>query len=238
MVVAGTTYVLGTLSFNSVKEECSYHFTYPEDSSKIHFNCDTGKLTGRLDHITWHRNIAHIKRVDDVAIEEVVLSAGPLFCSNPVITPIYVESLYFAANRPCLKETDHFRTWKGSQIQEVLSLDQSEGFSVIFMLVPSKLDTTSILVGTQFMEVPKKLDFPPCLADLCDMSHRPGRIRLWSGWDFLVVTSPLKCRILSPIPPVLGNSYRLPNYQNVPAAVTDLLMQANNLTKEDLTNLT
>jgi hypothetical protein len=34
------------------------------------------------------------------------------------------------------------------------------------------------------------------------------------------------------IPKELGDSYRLPNYKNVPAAVTDLLMQANDLTRE------
>ena len=68
------------------------------------------------------------------------------------------------------------------------------------LLVPAQIDTPSILVGTQFLEIPKDLDFPPCLADLCDKNRRPGRIQLWNGWDFLVVTSPLKCRILSPIP--------------------------------------
>lgn len=231
--VAETTYVLGTLSFNSLKEEFSYHFTYPEESSKIHFNNDTGELTARLDHITWHRDVAHIKRVDNVAIERIALSQGPLFCKDPTITPIYVESLYFAASAPCLREADQFKMWQGSQAQKVLSLNNSEGFSIVFMLVPAKIDNASLLVRTQFKEVPKNGDFPPCLLDLCDMNHQPGRIQLWNGWDLLVITSPLKCRILSPIPPVLGNSYRLPNYQNVPAALTDLLLQANNLTKED-----
>jgi hypothetical protein len=234
--MANTTYVLGTLSFNSAKEECSYHFTYPEDSSKVHFNCDTGKLTARLDHITWHKNIVHIKRGDDVAVERMTLSQGPLFCSQPVITPIYVESLYFVSNKPCLKEIHQFRAWKGSQTQQVLNLNQSHGFTILFILVPAKADTASILVGTQFRDMPKNMAYPPCLVDLCDMNHRPGRIQLWNGWDFLVVTSPLTCRILSPIPPILGNSYRLPNYQNVPAALTDLLMQANNLTKEDVSS--
>ena len=100
----------------------------------------------------------------------------------------------------------------------------------------AKADTASILEGTQFRDMPKNMAYPPCLVDLCDMNHRPGRIQLWNGWDFLVVTCPLTCRILSPIPPILGNSYRLPNYQNVPAALTDLLMQANNLTKEDVSS--
>ena len=86
---------------------------------------------------------------------------------------------------PALKGALHFKPWKETQSQEILRLNDSDGFSVAFMLVPTKIDTASILVGTQFMEVPKKLDFPPCVADLCDANHRPGRIRLWDGWDFL-----------------------------------------------------
>ena len=226
--VEGDTYVLGTLSFNSIKEEFSYHFTYPQDAPDIQLNCETCKYTSPLDHITWHKNIAHIKRRDNIAIERVTLTNGPLFCKQPVITPFYVESIYFQADGPCLRKIGSFRLWTGSQCQEILNLNSSDGFSVIFMLVPANLDTPSILVGTQFMVTPENLDFPPCLLDLCDFNHKPGRIQLWNGWDFLVLTSPGKCRILSPIPPIFGDSFRLPNYQNVPAAITDLLMQANN----------
>lgn len=232
-----TSYILGTLSFNRVKEEFSYHFTFPQDAPNEHFNCDIEEYTSRVDHITWHKNIIHIKRGDNVPIERVYLKQGPLFCEVPVITPLYVESHYFHSTEPCLKKDCDFSRWKGSQSQQVLKLNSSTSFSILFFLIPANIDTPSILVGTQFMEIPGNLGFPPCLKDLCDINHRPGRIQLWNGWDFLVVTSPLKCSILSPVPPILGNSYRLPNYQNVPAAMTDLLMQANNLTKEDFVNL-
>lgn len=40
------------------------------------------------------------------------------------------------------------------------------------------------------------------------------------------------CRIKSVIPTELGDSYKLSNYKNVPAAVRDLLMQANDLARE------
>ena len=91
-------YVLGTLSFNPTKEECSYHLSHPHDAPALHLNCDTGEHTARFEHITWHKNIAHIKREDDIAIERVIILQGPLFCRPPVITPIYVESLYFQNN--------------------------------------------------------------------------------------------------------------------------------------------
>ena len=65
ITLSGKTYVLGILSFNTKKEEFSYHFTYPSNAPINHFNCDTGLYTARFDHITWHQNNAHIKRRDD-----------------------------------------------------------------------------------------------------------------------------------------------------------------------------
>lgn len=229
--IAGKEYVLGTLSFNVIKKEFSYHFSYPEDSPEKHLDCDTGQYTARLDHITWHQNVVHIKRGDGVPLERIKLTQGPLFCERPITTPLYVESLYFSNSEPCLRRMDHFKHWKGSQTQEVLDLDESNGFSIIYILAPSIMTTPELLLGMQFLEIPDGMDYPPCLLDLCSETHRPGRIKLWGNWDFIVLTSPYTCRIKSEIPKEVGNSYRLPNYKNVPAAVTDLLMQANNLMK-------
>lgn len=110
-------------------------------------------------------------------------------------------------------------------------MNYSEGFSVLFVLIPSSIDTGELLFGMQFLETPSGLSCPPSLVDLCDENHRAGRILLWGGWDFLILTSPYKCRIRSPVPSALGGSYLLHNYKNVSAAITDLLMQANNLIK-------
>lgn len=225
------TYVLGILSFNVKREELSYHFTYPSDAPKDHLNYDTGSLTARFDHITWHQNNVHIKRLDDVAIEHIDLEQGPLFCDKPIITPLYVESIYFNNNSPCLQEVDQLQGWISSQIQEILKLEESSGFSVVFILVPSSTKMEDFLLGLQFLELPRGMDYPPCFVDLCNGSHRAGRIILWSGWDLIILTSPYTCKIKSEIPKELGDSYRLPNYKNVPAAVTDLLMQANDLTR-------
>ena len=215
------------MSFNPNKEECSYHFTHPHDAPALHWDCDTRKHTARFEHITWHKNIAQIKREDNAAIERVTFLQGPLFSATPEITPIYVESLYFQDNKPCLREVSQFKPWKGSLSQQVLSLNSSLGFSILFLLVPSGIDTRSVLVGTQFLEMPEGLDRPPCLGDLCDVDHRPGRIRLWKDWDFLVVPSQFKCRILSPLPPILGDSFRLPNYQNVQAVGPPIVATKN-----------
>ncbi len=223
-------YVLGTLSFNTVKQEFSYHFSYPVDAPKMHLDCDTGIQTERIDHITWHQYIAHIKR-GDVPIERIEISPGPLFCEKPVITPFYVESLYFSDADPCLRRVNQFKPWKGSQTQLILDVIDSQGFSIIYVLAPSMAKTADLLIGLQFLEVPKGLEFPPCLVDLCDEQHRAGRIKLWNDWDLVIIASPYTCRIKSSIPDEIGKSYRLPNYKNVPSALTDLLMQANNLKK-------
>ncbi len=69
VVISGQSYVLGVLSFNTSKEEFSYHFTYPSDAPKDHFNCDAGKYTARFDHITWHQNHVHIKKGDNIPAE-------------------------------------------------------------------------------------------------------------------------------------------------------------------------
>ncbi len=171
----------------------------------------------------------HIKRRDDVAVEHIDL--GPLFCDQPVVTPLYVESIYFN-NRPCLQEIEHFYGWNSSQTQEILNLEESSGFSVMFILVPSSTKMEDLLLGLQFLELPEGMNYPPCFVDLCNETHRAGRIILWGGWDLIILTSPYTSRIKSVIPKELGDSYRLPNYKNVPAAVTDLLMQANDLTRE------
>lgn len=224
------TYVLGILSFNTKKQEFSYHFTYPTKAPINHFNCDTGLYTARFDHITWHKNNVHIKRRDDVAIERIGLNPGPLFCDKSFITPLYVESIYFNNNCPCLQEEEHFYGWKSSQTQQILNLKESLGFSVMFILVPSLTKMEDLLLGLQFLDLPKGMSYPPSLVDLCNEAHRGGRIILWSGWDLIILTSPYTCKIITEIPKELGVSYRLPNYKNVSAAITDLLMQANDLT--------
>lgn len=222
-------YVLGTLRFNT--GEFSYFFTYPRDSPEIHLNCDTGENTSRLEHITWHDGRIHIKRKDNVAVE-IIYYPGPLLTTPSVLTPLYVESFYFN-NIPCLLETKGFTPWSGSLSQEILSLDTSTGFSLVFLLSPSKDSTPQILMGLQSADIPKCLSCALTLADLCDLKHRAGRITVWENWDIVVVATPFVQSTLSPIPPTMVPC-RLPNYRNVPAALTDLMLQANGLTVESL----
>lgn len=221
--VGGDQYILGTLRFNA--GELSYFFTYPSDSSEKHLYCNTGESTSRLDHITWHNGRVHTKRKDNVAIE-VFEWSGPLLTEIPVLTPLYVESLYIDGI-PSLLEAEKFTPWSGSVSQEILSLDVSSGFSLIFLLAPSKVSTAELLTGLQFAKKPEGFAYVPILLDLCDLEHRAGRIQVWDGWDMVIVTTPFVQQVSSPIPDSIGGSYRLSNYISPQVGLTDLMLQAN-----------
>jgi hypothetical protein len=228
VTIAGVQYVLGTLRFNA--GELSYFFTYPKNSPDNQLYYETGESTPQLEHITWHDERIHIKRKDNVAIE-VIDYAGPLLITPPVLTPLYVESLYFNIDEePCLRRADEFTPWKGSVSQEILSIDRSTGFSLILLLAPSKETTSKVLMRLQFQDPIRQFPFTLHLADVCDSKHRPGRLQVWNDWDIIVITTPFVQKTLSPIPPSLG-SCRLPNYRNIPAALTDLVCQANGIPK-------
>lgn len=222
--INGSQYVVGTLRFNA--REFSYFFNYPDSYPQFQTNLETGEPTSPLEHITWHDGRIHIKRKDNVAVE-IMQFSGPLLVDPPVLTPIFIESFYFT-ELPCFLNVKEFTPWKGSVSQEILSLDASKGFSIIFFLTPAKHPTSQILMGLQFANIPKGLDHPPVLAQLCDLNHRAGRVQVWEGWDFVIVVTPYTQNTLTPIP---IDACRLPNYKNVPAALTDLLCQANGIPK-------
>jgi hypothetical protein len=221
--IDGVQYVIGIVRFNTA--EFSYFFTYPSGSTKF-YNHDTGEPASRFDHITWHDGHIHIKCEDDGAVG-IVEYPGPLLTTPPVLTPLYVESLYFK-DKPCLLSTKEFTPWKGSSSQELLSLDTPTGFSLIFLLAPAKDSTPQILMGLHLADTHGRSSPAPALADICDREHRAGRISVWKDWDMVVVTTPFVQSTLHPISSAIGPC-RLPNYLNVRAALTDLLLQANDL---------
>lgn len=220
----GISYVIGTLAFNN--REISYFFVDKRKLSQKFLNCDNGKMNSPLEHITWHSNRVHIKRKNGVIAEEIYYQYGPFISERPIITPFYVESIYFN-DTPCLVQLSEFDSWQGSQSQEVLAIDNSKGFSMIFILVPASESTHSILTGIQREEFSNVLSRKPQLADLLDENHRAGRINTpWENWDMLVVMSSFLSTIRSPIPDHVKPAYRTLNYKDVRAALTDLTAQA------------
>ena len=227
--IAGCDYVLGTLSFNLNKKELSYHLTYPDGARQEQLNYDTGEMTGRLHHITWHKNVAHIKRSDGIMIEQIDLHPGPLFCDVPILTPIFVESHYIGSVEPCLQNESDFRCWQGSQSQRIFSVSESSDFSILLFLLPSTEPTDHVLLGMQFINLPDGFEVPPSLVDICDESHRVGRIEIGGGWDMLVLTSRYTRTISGIVPPENKGSFRLLDYKRPMSAIADLIAQANGL---------
>jgi len=225
-------YVIGTLRFQK-KKEFSYFFLDSRSSVNNVLDCDSKKMVSPLEHITWHSDSVHIKRKDNSVVDKYLYEDIPLCFDTPIITPLYVESIYFE-NNSCLTPSSDFTAWKGSKCQEVLVLDSSKGFSMIFILVPALDSTESILLGFQFKNNPQDSSRICRLADLVDINHRAGRINLWEGWDMLVIVSPFLCTLLSPVHIQLNQSLRLINYKRVQSALTDLMNQANRLISKEL----
>jgi len=222
--IGGVQYVLGILRFNL--KEFSYFFTYPNGFPESQENLDSGEKTSPLDHITCHDGRIHIKRKDNVAIE-ILDYPGLLLADPPRLTPIFIESFYFN-DSPCCLSLNDFTPWKGSVSKEILTLESSNGFSLILLLTPSTLLTPQILMGLQFADIPEGLSHAPVLNQIIDQGHEVGRVQAWNGWDLLIIATPFKQSTITPIP---SYSCRLPNYKNVPAALTDLLCQANGIPK-------
>ena len=157
--------------------------------------------------------------------EIVYYTNGPLILDQPILTPLYVESIYFD-NEPCLMKLSDFSVWQGSKSQNILTLDTSNNFSLIFILAPASHTIETILKDLHFWDTYENLLVCHQLGNLVDSTHNPGRINLWESWDLIIITTPFVCKILSPIPKEIKTGFRLPNYRNVPAALTNLMSQA------------
>jgi hypothetical protein len=213
-------YLIGTLSF--FNKQFSYFFSYPIEAPEVQFDLETQNFISRRDHITFHTNRMHIKHLDrKLKPSEIVdYQQGPLILNQPILTPLYVESIYLNSEI-CLMKLSDLSPWQGSKLQNILTLNTSDGFSLIFMLAPASHPTWAILNYFEAFDIYKSHR----LSDLVDSNHRAGRINLWAGWDLVIIISPFVCKLLSPIPERI-KSGRIPNYKNVSAALTNLMIQA------------
>ncbi len=221
--IGSISYILGTLRFN--RKELSYFLIDPRQPPSKHLYLENSEMTAPLEHITWHTNRIHIKRQDGIELDPIELSE-PLLCEPPILTPLYVESLYFD-NTPPLVTADQFCPWKGAATQKILTIDSLDKFSIIFILTPENHPTPWVLSNLA-LQIPREKEFVPCaVATLCTQRHRPGRIKIWEGWDMIVLTTPYAQCTSSPVNPRLGTKYRIPNYKNVLASLSDLVNQAS-----------
>lgn len=226
--IVSRRFVIGTLSFNSNKNEFSYHLAYPFNSSDRQLNHDNGKVTSRVDHVTWHRNVIHIKCKDNTKLDLSPLSGGLLSQDRKEMLPCYVESHYFQKDKPDhLLEINDFKPWKGSEMQQIFDLDTSDGFTMVLLLVPEDMDSNLVLMH---YSSDNSFDFEngTFLSDLC-VRRSAGRIQLGNGLDIFILCTPLKCRTRFPSHAIFSeDGCRIMNYKNPLSGVIDLLKQVKN----------
>lgn len=224
VIIGGLSFIAASLSFNKKKGEFSYHFHHSTMSPQRHFFCDSEEFTDRKDHITFHEKQAHItdnKKPSD----EVVYENGPLLVDPPVLTPLFAESIYLAKDVSILRQKAQLKNKEGVFVK-ILELKEMKSFSIVALLVPSIMGSAEALFGLQFLETPEGFIRPPLLADLWNPRDPLIPLRgIWDYWEILLFATSYTRTILSPSDPRIGASFRLPDYKNFPAALTDLLQQ-------------
>lgn len=220
-----TIYILASLSFNKKKGECSYHFLHSASSPEKHLFCEAGKRLDRKDHITWHEKLVHTTD-NKQGTDELIYENGPLVPNQPILTPLFVESVYLERDPSILREKTHLHQKSNASHIRILNLKTPKNFSVVVLFVPSAMGSANALFGLQFLDTPEGFIRPPLLADLWSIQAPLIPLRnIWEGWEVLIFTTFYTRTLLSDPPPEIGVSFRLPDYQNIPAALTNLLLQ-------------
>jgi len=221
-------YIVASLSFNKRKGELSYHFHHSSASPQKHFFCDSGEYADRKDHITFHEKEVHTTDNEEPS-DSITYENGPLLIDPPILTPLFIESIYLQKDASILRQKNQLKNKEG-QFIKILESNEVQNFSVVALLVPSIMGSATALFGLQFLDIPEGFIRPPLLADLWDIRNPLVPIRgIWDRWEILVFVTSYTRTILSPIPSPIGSSFRLPDYQNFPAALTDLLLQTKPL---------
>ena len=221
-------YIVASLSFNKRKGELSYHFHHSSDSPQKHFFCDSEEYANRKDHITFHEKKVHTTDNEEPS-DGITYENGPLLIDPPILTPLFIESIYLQKDASILRKKNQLKNKEGLFVK-ILESNEVQNFSVVALLVPSIMGSATALFGLQFLDTPEGFIRPPLLADLWDVRNPLVPIRgIWDQWEILIFVTSYTRTILSPIPAAIGSSFRLPDYQNFPAALTDLLLQTKPL---------
>ena len=163
---------------------------------------------------------------------------GPLLIDPPILTPLIIESIYLNNDASILLQKNQLN-YKEGLFVKILELNEAQNFSVVALLVPSVMGSATALFGLQSLDIPEGFIRLPLLADLWDPKNPLIPIReIWDQWEILVFATSYTRTISSTIPPAIGPNFRIPDYQNFPAVLTDLLLQTKSIQyKEALLDL-
>lgn len=106
------SYIVASLSFNKRKGELSYHFHHSFDSPQKHFFCDSGECADRKDHITFHEKEVHTTDNKEPS-DAITYENGPLLIDPPILTPLFIESIYLQKTHQFYVKKNSLRTKKG-----------------------------------------------------------------------------------------------------------------------------
>lgn len=153
VLIQNESYIAASLSFNKRKGELSYHFHHSSDSPQKHFFCDSEQYANRKDHITFHEKKVHTtdnqKPSDGIAYEN-----GPLLIDPPILTPLFIESIYLQKDASILRKKSELQNKEGLFVK-ILESNEVQNFSVLALLVPSIMGSATALFGLQFLDIPE-----------------------------------------------------------------------------------
>lgn len=219
--IGSDLYVLGTLSFNLVKEEIYYLFHHSETGPKKLYDIDSNNIIDPPIHVSWHRKRVHI-RTEAGVLYYAEYPNGDLFPTIPEVRPLLVEGITLNNTPVLLRRDDAFTNFENADEYLQLQLSQPSNFSLVLMLIPSTWTTSDIFLGA-YLSGNQAQKAP--LWHLRDKSHEIGRVLAFKDWDLSVWTTPF-ARKVNCASEKLSSGYRIPDFVKPADSLFDLIMQA------------
>jgi len=230
-------YVLGTLSFNLEKAELSYHIHFPLGTPPKQLDVDSNVVTDRIDHITWHEKVVHLKagsKRHSKIIGQIPMPGGSFIPTEKLVKPILVEG-FFLKNSDCplVQLNSSFPDWKGSEESLITSFEEKIDFSLVLMLAPESCPTNHIFLTSKISainNVERELFY------IRAPGHDLGRMQgVAKGWDLIVFTTPFVRETDQKSLYKVKGPIRLPDYTKPIDSLYSILekAQANPLLSEE-----
>ncbi|MDR3646310.1 MAG: hypothetical protein P4L22_02080 [Candidatus Babeliales bacterium] len=215
VLIATQTYSLGMLSIKTYKNELSYHFHYPLESSLLSLDINRNSLEFRSEHITWHKSVINFKRYNDSRIHQFKSNFLPL--PND-IKIILVESFYlYKKSNHLLALFKDLKIINPSQTQLITKIETAIDFSLIFILIPKNFNFENYSINLSNSKLLFKFD---------QIFTSIGRINAFDGFDLLVCISPYVPNILNT---KVNTQQRLINFEKPLSTLEDIIKHNFNL---------
>lgn len=214
-------YVLGTLSFNLVKNEVYYLFHHSATAPKKVLDINSNNTVDPPIHISWHRKRVHI-RTESGILQYVEYPNGDLFPGSLEVRPLLVEGITLNDTADLLRKDEAFINFEDADEYLQLQLPRPSNFSLILMLIP-KIWATSDFFLKAYLRGNQGKDVP--LWHLRSESHEIGRIIAFEDWDLIVWTTPF-VRKMTNVNEKLAAGYRIPDFVKPADSLFDLVRQA------------